>query len=339
MTDIMLYLGALFLLHLFLFSTSENTEMLSPDVRIHSEYLSLKYDISLANSSSIGVFAKHNIPPKTVLCELSGFLHEELALSFSKEVENTTNLFLVRTPYGQKFYIAENTVCSKFVACAGSQYAGGLLYDNVTQVLECNAEMVGSSSGKIFVRSTHPIDSASEIYVRYFGKVSDEARLELFVENAESIFDNELLHSDELFLFKAPSLIPFLKKKMTGVFAKHFIPQYGSVCVSRGHAFPLFDAYVSDRYSPPIRIADSFWKLEMENICGYVNDIVDINRVYTKDDVRYMYDLNESLFTIPTFPGFAYNVVNVLEPSTLIPIMVATVDIQPGAELFMAYGK
>jgi hypothetical protein len=67
---------------------------------------------------------------------------------------------------------------------------------------------------------------------------------------------------------------------------------------------------------------------------------VDINRVYSRDEVKHMYDGNESLHTIPTFQGFSYNVINVAsEENTLVPIMVATVDIQAGAELYMAYGK
>jgi hypothetical protein len=324
---------------LFVFLCAIASSELKDDV-VHSEFLSLQTGMSHTNKSRVGVFAKHNIIPKTVLCELSGFLHKE------GELSNPNNMFLVRTPYGQNFHLAENTVCSKFIACQESDFLDGSIINyEKAQFVECNGEMVGTSSGKFMVRSTRQINISSEIYVRYFNRFSpgvsaDDSSTKNEIELVKKNYNDKALHSDELFLYKAPTLVPFLKYKATGVFAKYFIPQYGSVCVNRGRVYPLQHPRVSDRYSPPIRSNGSLWKLEMENICGFINDIVDINRVYSRDEVKHMYDGNESLHTIPTFQGFSYNVINVAsEENTLVPIMVATVDIQAGAELYMAYGK
>mmetsp|Transcript_15180 Transcript_15180/g.22828 ORF Transcript_15180/g.22828 Transcript_15180/m.22828 type:complete len:204 (+) Transcript_15180:474-1085(+) len=142
-----------------------------------------------------------------------------------------------------------------------------------------------------------------------------------------------VLDTDYLSIFLAPSLLP-VQGAGLGVFARHNIPAARVVCVTRGKVYNARDKPHSSRLTPIIDVNGEGYVINMDNACGYMNDIVAAEDIiFSKEMLASYYSGKE---TLPTLPAFTRSVGQALYSFKLMIITI--VDVAAGAELFNNYG-
>jgi hypothetical protein len=155
---------------------------------------------------------------------------------------------------------------------------------------------------------------------------------EPFPENEGGKVD--AVESDFLFLEMRPTSLPGVQGY--GVFTKTDLPSGELLCEMRGpivaHDAPinsdkLYTLYSSLSSQNPI-------KLIVTNLCAYVNDCIDLNKVNFTiiNGSVYVYETEP-----PTFDGFKYNTVDAVTKMGKV-FLSSAMNIPAGSELCFFYG-
>lgn len=142
----------------------------------------------------------------------------------------------------------------------------------------------------------------------------------------------DIIHSDQLNLYVAPSLLP-IRNVGHGVFARSNIPAGSVLAVCRGPVKWNARTASSDRDSHMISFGNGSYIFQFtDDICQHINDIVDV-KAFPSPTLSGHGDED-----MPLLPGFSYNSVQ-SQHWTIHCVMISTVDIPAGAEVFHSFGS
>jgi hypothetical protein len=149
--------------------------------------------------------------------------------------------------------------------------------------------------------------------------------------NGEGTID--AIDSDFLVLEMRPSSLPGVQGY--GVFAKVDIPPGEVICEMRGAIVPNSVLIDSDKlYTLSTNFSKDLMKLIVTNLCAYVNDCIDLNKVNftVVNGSVHVYETEA-----PTFDGFKYNAVD--STTKLGKVFIHSImNIPAGTELCFFYG-
>jgi hypothetical protein len=334
-------------------STSMFTNSVESDF-IYLRYLTFSY---VANGTYTGgVFAAETFQPKNIICQPRGNLIPiENASHFTLNNILTYNIYPPIEANGDdesesdrnrstgQFILVDNTICSRIRFCLPT-------VANIGVMGSCGNAVLAkfSVTGLMFVKALSVIPAGTEIVVELhnFYNLYRESFIEQCqfdphgcgISSLGLLTPKELgvVSSESFSLYLAPSSIPGVG---VGLFSKFSIPPYNIITLCQGKVYDNkfhTDAEKGDRLTAAHKISTTEIVIQMDNFCGYTNDIIDINkfmdnRSYTAEDMKRP-------GSVPLLPGYAYNALQggeQLRTSAIISIR----HIPPHTEILQQYGE
>ena len=320
----LLHLASLFHVATPIFS-SISTSMFSNSVE--SDFLSLRYSTSTSAVNASypgGVFATETFELDHIICQPRGHL-----IPMENASRFTTNTILTyimaippqtgagteqqQTQKQKQYALVDNTICSRIRFCfpspvgdAGRGSCG-------------NAQLVRfTATGLLFVQPLKVIPAWTEIivelhdyYILDWEHFNERCHFDPHGCGISSYADTTpkqlgVIASESFSLYLAPSSIPGVG---LGLFSTISIPPYHIITPCQGKVYHYLyhaDAERMDRLTAVQRTSKYEVVIQMDNFCGYTNDIIDIgfmnNSSFTEEDMK-----REG--SVPRLPDMEYNAV------------------------------
>ena len=309
---------------------------------MESDFLYLRYS---ATSTGIGgVFTTHPFTSGDIICQPRGHMIPLQNISFFNISSILTyNLYPPESPEA-RFILIENTICSRIRFCMPS--TGDSLGSCGNAALFRN-----QGANTIYVQAVKPISTNTEVIVEIYDNgicnldaayFTPACQFDAHGCTVKSVIPPIMLgvkSSDDLLFTLAPSTIPGAG---LGVFTKYAMPAYQILMLCQGRVYDT-STYLLTEATKPDRLTARIYSvsksIQMDNICGFTNDIIDIafleNTTYSRAD--YCGSDEAILREIPKHSGVTYNAGQGL--SHQVVYISASKDIPANTEIFQPFGK
>lgn len=335
--------------------SSISTSMLTNSVE--SDFLYLRYSpfSSATNATKPGgVYALGAFESGQIICQPRGFL-----IPVENASHFTTNNILTYdmiTPlqeglnnenssanagHRQRYILVDNTICSRIRFCFPSPVG-------VKGVGSCGNALltIMAATGFMIVKAINTIPAGTEIIVElhlhynlhrdHFNEQChfDPHGCGIASDGLSTPKEYGVISSESFALYLGPSSIPGVG---LGVFTKFAIPPYHIISLCQGKVYHYLyhnDAEKMDRLTAAQGTPSGPVVIQMDNFCGYTNDIIDIsfmNNSYTEEDMK------GSVPRLPEDQGYAYNSVQA-GAEYRVSAIIATKHIPAHTEVFQPYG-
>mmetsp|Transcript_16330 Transcript_16330/g.30486 ORF Transcript_16330/g.30486 Transcript_16330/m.30486 type:complete len:379 (-) Transcript_16330:67-1203(-) len=316
-----------------------------------SDFLYLRYSPLTLMKNAMhpgGVFAKESFEQHQIICQPRGHLipienisHFNIGSILTYRVVNP--LYVNGSGQPKEYILVDSTICSRIRFCVPTPTA------TAGDVGSCgNAVLLPfDASNQLFVCAIKSIPVGAEIVI----EVNSFINLNMDTFREECQFDPHgcgilsdgetttkergVIPSESLFLFLAPSTIPGAG---LGVFSKVDILPYCIITLCVGKVYHVLDhqdADKFDRLTAARLLNGNKVVIQMDNICGYTNDIIHDNFLQNESYVGI--DM-AARGPIPLLPGLEYNS---LQGGELYQVsaIISTQLIPAYTEILQPYGE
>ena len=290
-----------------------------------------------------GVFVTHDFKPTNIICQPRGHLIPMENLT-KINISSLLTYYLTAPAHSaegedelKQFVLIDNTICSRIRFCFPKVVGDEGLGSCGNAALFYNPEVVGLM---LLVKAIKDIPYGTEVVVELHHHyiLSQETFQEMCqfdphgcgVPFDEGFSPKELgiVSSESFALYIAPSSIP---GSGMGLFTKYEIRPYQIVTLCQGKVFKVkhyHDSERGDRLTAPLNTPHGDITLQMDNYCGYANDIIDISFL---ENTSYNY-------VVPTLSHLTYNAGQGGAEYRIVALISMTA-IPAHAEIFQSYGE
>ena len=295
-----------------------------------------------------GVFATNDFMPDNIICQPRG--HLVPMENISKVNISSILTYHLSTPpvkdgvVGEKkrYVLIDNTICSRIRFCFPTAIGQEGLGSCGNAVL---SGWVGS--GMLVVKAIKNIAYDTEIimelhhsYIIFKDGFQEMCQFDphgcgISIERPSTPKQWGIIPSEDFVLYLAPSTIPGAGM---GVFTKFDIPPYHIIVMCQGKVYEIdqhLDADRRDRLTAPLQTRHGNITIQMDNYCGYTNDIINISFL---DKPDYMPHEMLHKGTIPIHGGLQYNSEQGAATGNF-PAIISLVHIPAHSEIFQPYGE
>jgi hypothetical protein len=288
---------------------------------VASDFLYLRYSALTQTPDAVfpgGVFATSSYDVGQIICVPRGHLipYENISYYDVSAIITYQVSFPLRDGTVEKeedeYVLVDNTICSRIRFCFPSPARQPEGMGSCGNAILSRVE----ATGTVMVKALKDIPVEEEIVMELHSFFYLDTELfqelcqfdphgcEITSNVMQSTKDNGVISSEEQLLFLAPSTVPGAG---LGVFTKRDIPAFHIVTLCVGKVFHVLynnDADKPERLTAPLSLTKSKVSIQMDNICGFTNDIVDVRFMENTSHTKLK---KEDRGPLPLHPGLQCN--------------------------------